>query len=355
MAAVEGMRSPVYEAVLRYLKTVARPFNPPADFGKCPVNYNSAPSFQTTTATTKYSGSAATLAGTTTEMILFPGHASLFQDSSTGGADPFAFHASLIALGVGATIYSVGPIDANFTGPTVPSAIGAMATGLSLGASTNAFVGAGTFAINPMSSLPYLTTGGNNHSRWKLLSMGIKIFNDTPLVDRGGYIGSCQPNSPFSAATQTAYSVFGSYQTSVASTDGVETIVWIPRTEDLAFWHTINGGATNMSVAGIRVWFNNDTAKSQNWRYEVVCHWELAGTSLASITTPALALPSGKDIVEPALDVVKAASPSGSVLDKVGAAIVAAHTGPAVFSGAVKGFSSGGVMGAIGGVLKSVL
>jgi len=354
-AAMEGMLSPAHGAVLNYLKTVSRPFSPPADFGKCPVNYNSAPSFQSTTATTKYSGSAYTVANSTSELALYPGHFSMYNETSTGAGDPFAFHTSLCSLGVGPTNYTIGPVDSNLGG-TVPNAIGALVTGLALGASTNTFTGAGSYALTPMSALPYVASGTINHTRWKMLSMGIKIFNDTPLATRGGYVGSCQPNSPFFGATQTLYSVFGSYQTSVASTDAVQTIVWIPRTEDLAFWHTINASSNpSNSIAGLRVWLNNDTVSGQNWRYEIVCHWELAGTSLASITTPALALPGGKDVVEPALDIVRAASPSGGVLDKVGAAVAAASTSAAAFSGAVKGFSGSGVMGTIGEILKSAL
>lgn len=312
----------------RWLKLLARPFATP--ICKCPINYNPVPSFMTSLArTTVTNANLVVTAGQCSQYAIFGGHG---LSSETASMDGVAYHARQQTIGA-ATNYSIGPMG--LTGLTTP-AIGVHSYGLAVGA---ARANGNTVQDLPLTydvALPYLATASESgHSRWKLIAMGARFENMTAMNYRAGNIVTVQPSNkgsfgvdPTNQATQASNP---SFTISEDANSGTFEVSWIPRPEDLGFWHTLSGteeGATGaLNHAGLFIWINNPSSGDQQYEVQFVFHWELAGSYLNAVSSPSIHQPADKNVVEPVIDLARFTS-SGAQHAVEFAKHVAGNIGP---------------------------
>lgn len=229
-------------------------------------------------------------AGMTRQIFLFPGHA------IEHGVDDYASHSGFSTMG--GVNYSVGPVNTSSTVAMIGGLSQNIASG---GAATVVEFAAGAPITNDI-ALPYIASNGKNeHTRWRLVAMGYHVVNTTPLLDRGGTLVSCQPNSPLSSEiiTQAGYKKFRNYH--VEDGNACERIAgsWVPSSADTGYWHVVPGLPANNgteSVAGIYLWANAPAAKAQTYRCDVVCHWEIAGEAYRTVESPSIPQPGASDL-----------------------------------------------------------
>lgn len=271
---------------------------------RCPVNYNPVPSFLITQAHTTRTVPVLTVVnGTTTQLTLFPGH-SFHTDNDA--MDGVSYHAGLTRInGIN---YPVGPLTLG-----VNACIGAETTSLASNADVNNL---DTVNSTPMSydvNLPYsAATGNGGHSRWKLVSMGIMLENTTPIQTRGGTVQHVMPSTQISSTgvLNADYNSQPTFRVTAEANSGVLKLSWIPRADDLAFWHIDSSASVANGVlnAGLIVWItapSGGVTFNQTYSYQVVCNWELSGHSLAAISAPTVHQPADKNIVEPVISALQ--------------------------------------------------
>ncbi len=305
----------------------------------CPINYNPAPSFiQSSARTTSTNLNLSVAAGSTTQLLLMPGHgppvgAQVSASIGAYGMDAVSYHAN--DQTINATTFSIGPMYKRDNVGLKPPAIGALYSALTLGLtggpSNNAFNAAVEWDVDlPYEANTVLVGGG--HTRWMLNSMGVKIHNITPEIYRGGSVVSVQPNNTTlmtSLANQTDFEVFPTFKDHGCA-DSVE-ISWVPRPQDLAFWHgaennSAGSAATAWLGPAILIWFNNPTANAISFTYEVVCHWNLAGNYLNPIGGPSPHSPEAKPAIEKTISVLSNTAHTAASAFKVMSAAVQ-HSG----------------------------
>ncbi len=300
---------------------------------KCPVNYNPVPSFMTTSAhTTATLNNVKVAASACTQIVLFPGHG---YGTTADVMDGVSYHASPQNIG-GASI-PIGPVMIGASNPAIgfyiPDTFG-MAIGVDVSNSSTA----GTLPITWDTPLPYVGQSGNGgHTRWKLLSMGIEILNTTPITNRGGQIVHVMPNSNVIATglRTTDYAAQPTYTITDAPNDKPYKLSWIPRTEDLAYWHSETGTANaSVCVPAIIVFLDAPTT-AQTYSVEVVCNWELSGHNLAAVSGATLHQPADKNVVEPTISALNFTKQDASSALEV-AKVVATHAGPWLVKNAPK-------------------
>lgn len=291
--------------LLRWLELLEKPFLRPVV--RCPVNYNPTPTFVTSLATTTSSGNQQVLSNTQASFYIYPGHGTIDPADPMDGP---SYHA--LRQNVNGTNYVIGPM-----GNGTDSAIGMIyVTGES--STTEGQVtstsGATTFNVNWDRQLPFTAASGDGgHTRWKLISLGFKIWNITPMSNRGGTLVTVQPPNKVAFSTGKEYAIFPSYDRREFGDEKVHEISWTPRMEDLSFWHSTSATAsTSNAIPGIRVSVVNSTSQTQNIGYELICHWEIGGSNLASIGSETVHLPNDKQIVESTVDVMANSKPSSS-------------------------------------------
>lgn len=314
---------------LDYLRTLARPFDVSDVF--CPVSYNPSPSFiQTRARTTSTLLTTTVAAGTTSQIALFPGHL-----PSPGSASAAAVAAAGVAqamdassyhqypLVVNATTYSVGPMTTTTASGTYSSIAGVITTGLAANSCTNVTNGGTCQPLLWDNGLPYQADSTQGHSRWQLVSMGIRVQNITNDLYRGGTTVSVQPNIAFNfgPGSQSLFERFPTFHDWGRCT-GVE-LAWIPRTADLAFWHTVDTPTASSAVtvnigAGMYVWFNAPADYAQTFSYEIVCNWQLAGTYLNTVGGPAPHHPGLKPPIEQTVAALLNSAPSANKAAELG-------------------------------------
>jgi hypothetical protein len=290
----------------------------------CPVSYNPAPSFiQSTARTTSTNLNLPVSAGTTTQLAIFPGHALQAPDAilAVGGGlsmDAVSYHGMDVDTASGT--FCVGPMLKTDNVSTKQPLIGLLRAGLGLGTQANIIS-----SMSPVTwdvALPYTantTTSGGHHSRWQLAGMGIRIRNTTPEIYRGGNVVTVQPNNSHTVvnvANQSTLEVFPTfYDHGVCESTEVS---WIPRAQDLAFWHAqenISGGTVGQSILagpGMLVFFNNSTANTISFSFEIVCHWQLAGTYLNTVGSAAPHSPETKSPIEKVVSILQNGSHTAS-------------------------------------------
>lgn len=293
----------------RWLRLLAEPFENASC--KVPINYNPVPSFMTSVARTSaltYSWSVA--GNTTTQIAIVPGHGIA---SEVEPMDGVAYHARKQI--VNTTTYTVGPMGDGVHG----SMCGVHRTGLTTGTSNMYCNTVNDTPITYSNQLPYTASEGESgHSRWKLAACGIRIQNVTPELTRGGNVSSVQPSSvtPIAVTNQDYFTSNPSFQISEKANTGVLEISWIPRPEDLAYWHSIRTSTetaySGVNYAGLFVWLNNPTSGAQSYAVDFVFHWELGGTSLQTVSSPSVHQPADKNVLEPSLDITRFTKPSSS-------------------------------------------
>lgn len=287
-----------HSKLMAWAELVSNPFVGCNDV-KCPINFNPAPSLLSTRVQLdNCSTTIGVSSGYCRQMVFMPGHSFLNNPTvlvgATGAAtlsdlDEVAFHHPFQQVN-GATTYAVGPVNsyggAGVVRTGIPGWLHNDAATVSGGTSNNS--GAATpFTWDnplPLTADPRLF----GHMRWKMIAMGVRIRNTTPVGTRGGSIVSVQPANVINLADYTLQVKFDrdpSFRVWGDGTDEVE-ICWIPRTRDLAYWHQ----STSTSAAGVDqtttqvvgpallVWLNAPTS-DQTYESEQWAHFEISGTN----------------------------------------------------------------------------
>lgn len=283
-----------------YVRMLADPMN--SEPVKCPVNYNPVPSQLTSVASTPVQELSINVAATTcTEILIFPGHG---IESDLEAMDGESYHA--VVQTVNATNYTIGPV----ANAALGNVLGCYTPNLGIGAATTATTGAGAVAITPSVALPYQASASDgSHTRWKLNAAGVEIQNTTAEGSRAGSIASVQTNTMGPpTAVQAAYSTQPTFKVSQEANTGTFKQNWLPRAVDQAFWHTATAGAgvaTTAAVGTWKIWLNNPSAVTQNYVVSFNFHWELGGSNLLALATPAVLQPADVDVLEPAFEVMR--------------------------------------------------
>lgn len=303
----------------RWAKALADPFNSPQAI--CPVNFNVCPSTMNTTARLTHIDLNVTVpANQTRQITIFP-HGELLkslQDTVSGvsvriasGMDPVAFHSGIVSDFVTGTNYTaISPFNTISPGGTQTfSGVLCLDNLVGLGACTNGAANAATVRGFD-APLPYAAGSFASHLRAQTVSIGARLYNTTPQLSRGGNVTTVQlanqggliKSTGQFAAVQRDLEINPSFRTHGDCGDGME-ISWIPRLQDLAYWHNIvsdsnsqtiaNIMATGYGGAGMVLFLNNTTASTQSFSLELVWNLMFAGTSVQSI--------SSESVVEPML------------------------------------------------------
>lgn len=309
-----------------YVRLLARPFD--AEPARCPVNYNPVPSIGILPAITTHSGAYSVAAGTTSQFCLFTGGTrSLSMDGPS-------YHSAVLARTASGINFAPAPVLSS--GGTECGA-GIETVGLTVGAVAHLCNTANDYGVFWDRALPFQgnSTIGGEHLRWKCVAVGVRIENETPVSLRGGDVTSAMPNShisPAEFATQNKFNQFGTFRVHTEANRGMLEISWIPRPEFLAFWHSITSTSiTSMENASIFVWLNNPTANVQNYRVQMIYHWEFAGVHVQSMSQPAILQPQDRNVLEPTFTIARYTGPTAAALPRI-ASGVAAHMGPMMSS-----------------------
>lgn len=274
----------------------------------CPVGFNPVPSlFKTTARTYKTMLTFNVAANTQTSIYLYPGHGPNkfgFTAAPSSGEiipnamDGVAFHGNRQAVGTGPTIYAVGPI--------VVSAGGSCCGGIMQVGGIIGDIAASNTALSSYSALtydrplPYSTVFNTDiaahggHARWQQTSARIKVVNTTPALSRGGSIITVMPTNGGTlpdgagAVLQMAAnpSFFDHGPTMKPEGEGVS---WLPRPQDIAFWHSVQGNnlAPSGTLQGVGLCcFIAAPNAAQTYDIQIDWNWQLSGDFLQGISTP---------------------------------------------------------------------
>lgn len=273
-----------------WVQMLAKPFT--TQLVKCPVNFNPVPTLLTMPAVTVSTGTFSVEKNRSREVVLFPGHS---EESSNDPMDGEAYHS--IFSNIGGNNHVFGPVNVSIGQGTCmaisPNDSMAELPKPSLGAYTPAFWD------NP---LPFTTsTNDPGHLRWKLVAMGFRWKNINTALNRGGSVKTVQPPIAFCPTLVSSggpgwggYDRFPTYRLEISLDDQIS---WIPRIEDLSFWHVGTQNYDSNSNGGVRILFTAPDIE-QNYEYELICKWEIGGTSVATISTAAELISSHKDTAE---------------------------------------------------------
>jgi len=303
-----------------WLRCLGRPFDNVEV--KCPVNYNPVPTIMTSVARTTSTFRQTVAANSTVQLALFGGHG---NPSDTDAMDGVSYHARQV--NIGGSVVSIGPVQSGAAGGWVNALI---STGLTI---NNARAEVATAVVNvPVTydqALPYVGAGGDGvHTRWKLTAMGVRVQNATELAVRAGNVNHCQPANGTYLTSQSAFAKYPTWRTTQEANTGTLEISWIPRPQDLAFWHSVttaeSAAATDLVAADLFVWMNNEATVPQDYYIQIVEHWEIGGDNLVAISSPAVLQPNDRAIVEPMLDVVKFTASSSLQAPSIAASIASA-------------------------------
>lgn len=275
---------------MAWVRQLANPFR--TEVVKCPVNFNPVPTVLTMPAVTVSTGSFVVDKGASREIVLMPGHT---EEASVDPMDGEAYHAAIQTTNAGDR--SIGPVDTNLgAGCGMLMSLNRPQDQLPESGSTYAPVG----WDNPLPFQGVAYDAG--HLRWKLTAMGFKWKNNTSQLARGGNVKSVQPPIAFTPPNSGAggpgwagYDRFPSYNLYKGLDDQVS---WIPRIEDLSFWHLGSGTTISTSNGGIRVLFTAPSDNSQSYEYELICKWEIGGSSIATLSSAAELVSSHRDVAE---------------------------------------------------------
>lgn len=312
---------------LDYLKSISDPFG--IQGVRSVVNYNPVPSLVTSTARLIATEQLTIAAGTGGGFVLGPGHGGVTGGTANApNMDGPSYHAQCQNIGTAPQVCTVGPMP---VGATV-NIMGFKYTGTGLfvmPAGTNV---ASVTGIVPQIALPYVSqVSSGAHSRWKCVSMGIRITCTTIEASRSSTIISIQPNQrgyALGGLDVRALALNPSYHLGSEAFENTLELPWLPRLEDCAYWHTSTLTAQNtFEWAGMIVHIPNDTAISQTYMVELVQNYELAGEYLLAVGDESIHQPLDKGNFEPALNVLRLGATSAKGLPEVAATVAANAVG----------------------------
>lgn len=312
-----------------WLRAVAHPFkgrNIP-----CPVNFAPAPSVMSSNCTVTGNIKLTIHAGKSTQVVLFPGHSGPPKSYATptvigagpatypmplGSVDGTSFHCRLMNMkdstGGTARPYTPGPL--HDTHGYVHAALGGYVENIT-GDVLNGYCSDAT-RIAPDVQIPYQTTLGddNRHVRWRLDSMGIRFETTTPGGTRGIQIQSVQLANASGIPHNVPMVRLESNPTYKLWTEDQGELSWIPRLQDLAYWHAVGSG--DAPGAGLTAPINNDTVYQQDFSsaaivlylsaltteqtvtVQIIQNFSLAGPLVNSIAGRSPNMPEAKPVVE---------------------------------------------------------
>lgn len=296
-----------------FLKQLSDPFNHSG--AKNPAPNNVVPTVRSFTATTTANFEMG-VGTNTSQMVFYPGHT--FPEA-TDPLDSMAAHSRGQQVGpvTGTEKWVIGPLPGT-TDPRATCILGKEAVTLNTVATDTSVAG---FTAIPWDNAIGMTAleGASGHTRWTCTGFGVRIWNETPEAERAGSVTYAQPNfsfAPASGGTQKEYAKFPTYEvTTRANTDDGLEIVWIPKPQDLAFWHSHTTSYSNgISDAALVVFLNNRSTNAQNYRVEAVYHWQIAGESVNQLSSEDVLIPQAKNVLQPAVSIAAAHANSGSAI-----------------------------------------
>jgi len=289
-------------------KLLSKPFT--SQLVKCPVNFNPVPSVSTFCASTVSTFDLPVDAGVSREVIFFPGHS---DESTSDPMDGEAYHSKRQQFINGG--FTVGPVEATGSGYGTCIAVSGNLVMNQLPSASTAIGYTSILWDNPLPMTANYTAG---HLRWKCIAIGIRWKNCSPALKKGGIVRSVQPSIAYVPAVSpggpgwAGYDRFKTYR-EYKTLDG--EMSWIPRIEDLSFWHVTNSTGTSSDNAGVRLLFTSPTGEGNDQQYqlEALYCWELSGSSVQALSTSAVHTSSLRNPTE---DGITAMANSQSTADK---------------------------------------
>jgi hypothetical protein len=279
------------EKVKGYLKSLSSPWSGRGVL--CPFSHNNEPSTRVVPATTTLFMEPIVPGGTCHQLSVFGGHSAT---ANVNSMDPSSFHCTPVGRNGTADIIVPGPIQV--TGQTANGCVW-LTTGLSNEFATED-IGASNNTLQQWDqALPYVGTTAIGHSRWQLVSMGVRIHNITAIQTRAGNVVTVQKNNSNYIGSgnfpQDLFAIYPSWRD--WGTNDVE-IVRNFRSEDIAMWHVpstaMNVGQTiyDYASATLKIWLNNSSGSAQTYALSFVFNWQLAGDLFGTVATPLITQPS---------------------------------------------------------------
>lgn len=336
-AGLKQSKGKLRDRLSSWLEALADPFG--SDPQKCPVNFNPMPTLQTTTMRTTSTLKQSVPTGANLQICLFPGHTALVDADEMDGP---SYHQNWQYIGSLAGPAPVGPMQYPDAGAVVRAPIdGVMSTIANTGGGGGGTIGtnsvcvdtsvaSSTYGSSPIyydTAVPFTGSSKNGyHTRSKLTAMEVRFLNETPEVNRGGTFYTVQPLNTVAFSSINQYALYPTFKDHGICDEKEGRVSWIPRVQDLAFYHpSASTSYTNsVSNAGILLWFVNNTTSQQNLSIEIVYHWEVGGQNLQTMSTSAVQMPSDSNVVAPTLSYLQqgshTATPAPRVAEVVGVA-----------------------------------
>jgi hypothetical protein len=331
---------------------------------KVPLQINNVYSSNTITARTMCVKSVSVTGGGSVELGFWPGHTAYADSASEEGPlDLQSAHSCVQqltdAVATSAQNYTVGPMGNGVHNPILGYyTLGAgMTQATAVGATDFATTNAAGFTCRPFlpTPLPYTAALSDaGHTRWRLVSLSVNMVNKTPEINRGGLVSSVQTSNHFAPTAaalgnRSDFQNFDSYM--VHDNDKHVRITWVPRPEDLSFWHDLAITTPTSAVVGIRVWLDAPAGFDQTWEVSIHANWEIAGSVYRAIATPAIQHPKSEELVPQTLAVAKRGQSGANFVTKVGRVMHAAADGAAhMLESAVSGVEQHPLLGIGAGV-----
>jgi len=328
--AQAGARPPKSRAVIRdrleeWVCFASDPFGSiPA---RMPVNYNSAPSNRSFIVRVPYQERFQIDAQKCVEFGI-AGHG-LYS----GNNDPESFHC--LPQQIGATDYSIGPVASGsfpaclgYHSPDSPSG-----AALAVGSASNSTTVVGYEALLPTAPLPFTASGTGGHTRWKLIALGMRFANTSTSFVKGGDLATVQPSANHTVVTpangQLEFVNESTYKVQPIS-DKTLQVVLIPRTQDMAYSHTLNAASNSRTdYYPMKAWINNTTNTTQDFTVWIEAFYQIAGFNVNSLTTPSVDFPADRNVVEPAINITRMSASSGSGFEHVARVVASKVSGAA--------------------------
>lgn len=264
--------------------------------GKVPLNPMGVPTNNSFTYKQYNTVPLSAAATTATEVGFWPGHN--YADAS----DPLDLvSAHAYTQNINGTTFLVGPCSDGIR----QAAIGFYHTGNSVDQFTTQTSVINTIALQPAELAPFSAADASGeHTRWRLQSFNVVIENVTPMASIAGDIVVVQPDHKAIDVDAGSYIKYTSFERH----PGTKPVVvnWLPRTEDLYWWHSDTGTVATYNLGlGIKILLNNTSATTQNYRLTWIANWEISGARYAALATPTHDSAQGTIVVPRAINAAR--------------------------------------------------
>lgn len=272
--------------------------NSPNEYGhgKVPLNPMGVPTNNSLTFKSYNTFTSSPSPATATEIGFFPGH------NYSDAADPVDLvSAHAYTQTINGTALIIGPAGDGVRGNCIGYQVSGGAND-TFYAATNV---ATASALGAAENAPFTVSDQNgNHTRWRLQSLQVTIENVTAISSIGGDVVVVQPDHKEQSTAVGAYVKYSSFRRYNSTTPIV--VKWVPRSEDLYWWHSDSGTAAIGTLGvGIRILLNNTSTTSQSYRISWVANWEIAGAQYAALSTPTLDSAQGQMVVPRAINAAR--------------------------------------------------